>query len=81
MSGSSRTVFSTATITSGELAYAGGLDEDAIRSELLMDLMQSLVGSHPPERAADAAGGHLASARRGSFQRTAVDADLATRFQ
>ena len=60
----------------GELTYAGGLDEDAIRSELLMDLAQSLVEvAH--QRAADAAGGHLADLHAGILQETAVDADLA----
>ena len=60
----------------GELAHAGGLDEDAVRGELLMDLMQSLVKvAH--QRAADAAGGHLADLHAGILQETAVDADLA----
>ena len=60
----------------GELAYAGGLDEDAVRSELLMDLAQGLVKvAH--QRAADAAGGHLADLHAGILQETAVDADLA----
>ena len=60
----------------GELAYAGGLDEDAVRSELLMDLAQGLVKvAH--QRAADAARGHLADLHAGILQETAVDADLA----
>ena len=59
----------------GELAHAGGLDEDAVRGELLMDLAQSLVEvTH--QRAADAAGGHLADLHAGILQETAVDADL-----
>ena len=60
----------------GELAYAGGLDEDAVRSELLMDLTQGLVKvAH--QRAADAAGGHLADLHAGILQEATVDADLA----
>ena len=62
-------------MTSERLAYAGGLDEDAVRGELLMDLAQSLVEvTH--QRAADAAGGHLADLHAGILQETAVDADL-----
>ena len=59
-----------------ELAHAGGLDEDAIGGELLMHVLQRLVEvAH--QRAADAAGGHLADLDAGLLQKAAVDADLA----
>ena len=59
-----------------ELAHAGGLDQDAVRMELLLHILQSLVEvAH--QRAADAAGGHLGDLHAGFFQEAAVDADLA----
>ena len=59
-----------------ELAHAGGLDEDAVGPELLMDLLQGLVEvAH--QRAADAAGGHLADLHAAVLQEAAVNGDLA----
>ena len=59
-----------------ELAHARGLDEDAVGGELLMHVLQRLVEvAH--QRAADAAGGHLADLDAGLLQKAAVDADLA----
>ena len=59
-----------------ELTHPGGLDEDAVGVELLVDLLQRLVEvAH--QRAADAAGGHLADLHAAVLQEAAVDADLA----
>ena len=60
----------------GELAYAGGLDEDAVGLELLVHFLQRLVEvAH--QRAADAAGGHLADLHAAVLQKAAVNGDLA----
>ena len=59
-----------------ELAHAGGLDEDAVRLELLVHFLQRLVEiAH--QRAADAAGGHLTDLHAAVLQKAAVDGDLA----
>ena len=60
----------------GQLADAGGLDEDAVRSILLDDLGQGLAEiAH--QRAADAAGVHFGDVDAGILQEAAVNADLA----
>ena len=48
----------------GELAHAGGLDEDAVGMELVHDLLQRLA-EVPHQGAADAAGVHLADLNAG----------------
>ena len=59
-----------------ELAHAAGLDEDAVRVELLMYVLQRLVEvAH--QRAADAPGGHFADLHAGVLQEPTVNADLA----
>ena len=60
----------------GQLAHAGGLDEDAVRVELGLHVLQRLV-EVPHQGAADAPGGHLADLDAGLLQKAAVDADLA----
>ena len=60
----------------GQLADAGGLDEDAVRAELLEHLLQSLL-EVADEAAADAAGIHLVDRDARVLQETAVDGDLA----
>ena len=59
-----------------QLADAGGLDQNAVGVELLLNILQSLVEvTH--QRAADAAGRHLGDLHAGLLQETAVDADFA----
>ena len=59
-----------------ELAHAGGLNEDAVGVELSLHVLQSLVEvAH--QRAADAAGGHLADLHAAVLQEAAVNGDLA----
>ena len=59
-----------------ELAHATGLDEDAVRVELLMYVLQRLVEvAH--QRAADAPGGHFTDLHAGVLQEPTVNADLA----
>ena len=59
-----------------ELAHAGGLNEDAVRVELLLHVLQCLAEvAH--QGAADAPGGHLGDLDAGLFQKAAVNADLA----
>ena len=60
----------------GQLPHAGGLDEDAVRVELGLHVLQGLV-EVPHQGAADAPGGHLADLDAGLLQKAAVDADLA----
>ena len=60
----------------GQLAHAGGLDEDAVRVELSLHVLQRLV-EVPHQGAADAPGGHLADLHAGLLQKAAVNADLA----
>ena len=58
-----------------ELANAAGLDEDAVRVELLMYVLQRLVEvAH--QRAADAPGGHFTDLHAGVLQEPTVNADL-----
>ena len=58
-----------------ELAHAAGLDEDAVRVELLMYVLQRLVEvAH--QRAADAPGGHFTDLHAGVLQEPTVNADL-----
>ena len=59
----------------GQLAHAGGLDEDAVRLELGLHVLQGLA-EVPHQGAADAPGGHLADLDAGLLQKAAVDADL-----
>ena len=60
----------------GELPHAGGLDEDAVRLELLLHLPQGLAEvAH--QGAADAARGHFGDLDPRILQKAAVDADLA----
>ena len=59
-----------------QLAYAGGLDENAVRVELVRHLLQRLV-EVPHKGAADAPGGHLGDLHAGLLQKAAVNADLA----
>ena len=60
----------------GQLAHAGGLDEDAVGLVLRQDLLQSLTEvTH--QAAADAAGVHLGDLHAGILEETAVDANLA----
>ena len=59
----------------GQLPHARGLNEDAIRGELCLHILQGLVEvAH--QGAADAPGGHLADLHPGILQKTAIDADL-----
>ena len=60
----------------GELADAGGLDEDAVGAELLEHLLEGLL-KVADEAAADAAGIHLVDRDARVLQETAVDGDLA----
>ena len=60
----------------GELAHAGGLDDDAVRVVLLHHLLQcGAEVAH--QRAADAAGVQLVDLDAAFLQKAAVDADLA----
>ena len=59
----------------GQLAHAGGLDEDAVGLELLVDILQSL-SEIAHQSAADAAGVHLGDLHAGLLQEAAVNADL-----
>ena len=60
----------------GQLAHAGGLDEDAVRVELVHHLFQRLAEvAH--QGAADAAGVHLGDLDARVLQKAAVNADLA----
>ena len=60
----------------GQLANAGGLDENAVGVVLGDDLLQRLAEvAH--QRAADAAGVHLGDVDAGILQKAAVNADLA----
>ena len=59
----------------GELAHAGGLDQDAVGMILLQHLAQG-GGKVAHQRAADAAGVHLGDVDAGLFEKAAVDADL-----
>ena len=59
----------------GELAHAGGLNEDAVRVELLCHVLEGLV-EIPHQGAADAAGGHLGDLHAGLLEEAAVDADF-----
>ena len=60
----------------GELAHAGGLDDDAVGVVLLHHLLQS-GAEIAHQRAADAAGVQLIDLDAGLLQKAAVDADLA----
>ena len=60
----------------GELADAGGLDQDALGVELLHHLAQG-HGKITHQAAADAAGVHLSDLNAGLPQESAVNADLA----
>ena len=60
----------------GQLADAGGLDEDAVRRIIAHDLAECL-GEIAHEGAADAAGVHLGDLHAGVLQERAVDGDLA----
>ena len=60
----------------GQLADAGGLDEDAVGAELLEHLLECLL-KVTDEAAADAAGVHLVDRDARVLQETAVDGDLA----
>ena len=60
----------------GELAHAGGLDEDAVRVELVHHLFQGLA-EVPHQGAADAPGVHLRNLNARVLQKAAVNADLA----
>ena len=60
----------------GQLAHAGGLDQNAVGMVLGNDLLQRLAEiAH--QRAADAAGVHLGDVDAGILQKAAVNADLA----
>ena len=59
-----------------ELADARGLDEDAVRRELRLDLLERL-GKVADQAAADAAGAHLGYLHPGVLQKAAVNGDLA----
>ena len=60
----------------GQLAHAGGLDDDAVRGIVVQHLLQGCAEvAH--QRAADAAGVHLGDLHPGVLQKAAVDADLA----
>ena len=58
-----------------ELAYAGRLDENAVRREFADDLLQS-PSKIADQRTADAAGVHLVDLHSRVLQESAVDADL-----
>jgi len=60
----------------GQLAYAGGLDDDALGAELVRNLFESL-GEIALEGAADAAGVHLVYHNAGVLEEAAVDGDIA----
>ena len=60
----------------GQLAHAGGLDEDAVGMELLHHLTQGL-GKVAHQGAADAAGAHLPDLHPRVLQEAAVDGDVA----
>ena len=59
----------------GQLAHAGGLNDDAVGLELEQDLLQGLA-EVAYQAAADAAGVHLGDLYAGVLQKAAVDADL-----
>ena len=59
----------------GELAHAGGLDEDAVGVELVHHLLQGFA-EVPHQGAADAPGVHLADLHPGVSEEAAVNADL-----
>ena len=59
----------------GQLAHAGGLDEDAVGMVLLQHLTQRLA-EVAYQTAANAAGVHLGDLDTGILQKAAVDADL-----
>ena len=60
----------------GQLAHAGGLDDNTVRMVLCDDLLQRLAEiAH--QRAANTAGIHLCNVDTGLLQETAVNADLA----
>ena len=59
-----------------ELAHAGRLNEDAVRVELILHVLQRLIEvAH--QRAADAACGHFGDLDAGLLQEAAVNVDLA----
>ena len=58
-----------------ELAYAGGLDEDTVRSVVCQYLFQSL-SEVTYQRAADASGVHFSYFDTGFLKKTAVDTDV-----
>ena len=60
----------------GQLAHPGGFDEDAVRVEALLHLVEGLA-EVPHQGAADAAGGHLGNLDARVLQEAAVHADLA----
>ena len=60
----------------GELAHAGGLNEDAVGAELVQHLFQRLP-EVPHQGAADAPGIHLRDLDARVLQKAAVDADFA----
>ena len=59
----------------GQLTHAGRLDEDTVRLELLIHILEGL-GEIANQRAANAAGGHLGDLHTGFLQKAAVNADL-----
>ena len=59
----------------GQLTDAGRLDDDAVRGELLEDIVQRLA-EIADQRAADAAGIHLSDFNAGILEKAAVNADL-----
>ena len=60
----------------GQLAHAGGLDDDAVRGVVGQNLLEGRAEvAH--QRAADAAGVHLGDLHPGVLQKAAVNADLA----
>ena len=59
----------------GQLAHAGGLDDDSIRMVLADDLLQRLAEiTH--QTAANAAGVHFGNVNAGILQKAAINADL-----
>ena len=60
----------------GELAHAGGLDEDAVWM-ILFDHLAQRLAKIAHQRAADAAGVHLGNLNARFLEETAVDADFA----
>ena len=59
-----------------QLAHAGGLDQNAVRRELLFHILQR-PAEITHQGAADAPGGHFADLHAGLLQKAAVNADLA----